>query len=283
MKVIDNLQLQEYNSYRICAIAKTVFFPETLDDIIGVVDLPGIVIIGGGCNIILSKEYYEKENFVFVRENYSGIQKLRDDRLIVKSGTDLKDLSMFAYENSLSGLEYFYDIPGCVGGATIMNAGCNGVSFGDFIESVTYFDINNKKIVTISSDELSFQYRGSQLSTMNIIILEVELLLKIGKQENIWMAMQENKENRWRKQPREYPSAGSVFKRPAGHFVGPMITEVGLKGYRIGDAMFSEKHAGFIVNVGNAKGGDVLSLVAIAQEKVKKMYDVNLELEQRVI
>ena len=95
--------------------------------------------------------------------------------------------------------------------------------------------------------------------------------------------MQENKDNRWRKQPREYPSAGSVFKRPAGHYVGPMITEVGLKGYRIGDAMFSDKHAGFIVNVGNAKGGDVLSLVAIAQEKVKKMYDVNLELEQRVI
>lgn len=283
MKIVENLELKEYNSYRICAIAKTVFFPETLDDIIGVVDLPGIVIIGGGCNIILSKGYYEKENFVFIRENFSGIQKLRDDRLKVKSGTDLKDLSLFAYENSLSGLEYFYDIPGCVGGATIMNAGCNGVSFGDFIESVTYYDINNKKIYTVSSDDLSFRYRGSQLSSMNIIILEVELSLRIGERGSIWNVMQENKEKRWQKQPRDYPSAGSVFKRPAGHYVGPMITEVGLKGYRIGDAMFSDKHAGFIVNVGNAKGRDVLSLVATAQEKVKKLYDVNLELEQRVI
>lgn len=282
MKILYNLDLTEYNSYCIHSIAKVAYFPETKEDLIDIVRKDSPIIIGGGCNVILSKDIYEQP-FVFIRENFSGIKQISNERLLVKAGTDLKVLSEFAYEHSLTGMEYFYDIPGCVGGATIMNAGCNGVSFGDFIESVTYFDIDRKKLFTITSEELSFRYRGSQLSTMNIVILEVVLALKIGEREIIWETMQENKENRWRKQPREYPSAGSVFKRPAGHFVGPMITEVGLKGYRIGDAMISDKHAGFIVNVGNAKGGDVLALVAIAQEKVKKMYDVELELEQRVV
>lgn len=282
MKILYNLDLTEYNSYRIHSIAKVAYFPETNEELIDVVQKEHTIIIGGGCNVILSKDIYEQP-FVFIRENFSGIKQITDERLLVKAGTDLKVLSEFAYEHSLTGMEYFYDIPGCVGGATIMNAGCNGVSFGDFIESVTYFDLTENKIFTISSEDLSFRYRGSQLSTMNIVILDVELALKIGEREIIWETMQENRDNRWRKQPREYPSAGSVFKRPTGHFVGPMITEVGLKGYRIGDAMISDKHAGFIVNVGNAKGGDVLALVAIAQEKVKKMYDVELELEQRVV
>ena len=282
MNVKYNLDLTEYNSYRIHSVAKVAYFPESKMDLIDVVQKESPIVIGGGCNVILSKEIYEQP-FVFIRKNFSGIKQITSERLLVKAGTDLNVLSEFAYEQSLTGLEYFYDIPGCVGGATIMNAGCNGVSFGDFIDFVTYFDIEKNKIITKSSKDLFFQYRGSQLSVMNIVILEVKLSLKIGEQEYIWKTMQENKDNRWRKQPREYPSAGSVFKRPAGYYVGPMVTEVGLKGYRIGDAMISDKHAGFIVNVGNAKGKDVLALVKIVQEEVKKMYDVELVLEQRIV
>ena len=174
MNVQYNLDLTEYNSYRIHSVARVAYFPESKDELIDVVQKKHPIIIGGGCNVILSKDIYEQP-IVFIRENYSSIKQITGEQLLVMAGTDLKVLSEYAFEQSMTGLEYFYDIPGCVGGATIMNAGCNGVSFGDFIDFVTYFDVDKNKIITKSSNDLFFQYRGSQLSVMNIVILEVGL------------------------------------------------------------------------------------------------------------
>ena len=192
-------------------------------------------------------------------------------------------LSEYALSHSISGLEWFYDIPGCVGGATIMNAGCNGGSFGDLITRVTFFDVDKGIVTALPKEDLHFEYRGNIFSSMNVVILEVELSLRKGTKEDILSLMESNKANRWSKQPREYPSAGSVFKRPTGFYVGPMITECGLKGFRIGDAMFSNKHAGFIVNIGNATAKEILSLIDLAQKKVKEKFNVDLVTEQRYI
>lgn len=281
MKILNNLDLTEYNSYRLHSKAETALFPESIEEIKVIVSQDCPIIIGGGCNVIFVREFY-RQPIMFIRDNFSGILQ-EGNHLKVKAGTDLQLLSEYALKHSLSGLERYYDIPGCVGGATIMNAGCNGVSFSDLIVTVTYYDRDKRRIETLSKDELCFEYRGNVFQNMNVVILEVELELRHGTKEDILSLMVSNKKARWAKQPREYPSAGSVFKRPQGHFVGPMITEVGLKGFRIGDAMISDKHAGFIVNTGNAVSGDVIALIDLAKKQVKEKYNIDLEIEQRYI
>lgn len=281
MKIVQNLDLTEYNSYRLHSIAETALFPETIEEVEEIVKTSNPIVIGGGCNVIFSKERYSQP-IMFIRDNYSGINQ-DGERLIVKAGTDLKDLSEYAYANSLTGLEWYYDIPGCVGGATIMNAGCQGVSFCDFIESIRYLDCSSNKILKIDKSEAGFEYRGNIFSSIPVVILEVTLILSKGEKEAIWEKMQSNKNNRWSKQPREYPSAGSVFKRPVGHYVGPMITEAGLKGHRIGGAMISDKHAGFIINCDEATSNDILELIKLAKYRVKEQFDIDLQLEQRII
>lgn len=281
MKIINKLDLTEYNSYRVHSVAETAFFPETIDEVVDIVGKEKPIVIGGGCNIIFSKEYY-KQPLMFIRDNFTGIKK-DGEQLIVKAGTDLKVLSEYALDHSLTGLEWYYDIPGCVGGATIMNAGCQGVSFSDLLEKVTFYNIDKGSISSLSKEELKFEYRGNVLRSMNVVVLEAYLLLHEGEKEAIRILMENNKANRWAKQPRNYPSAGSVFKRPVGHYVGPMITEVGLKGMRRGDAMISDKHAGFIVNTGNATADDILYLIQLAQNSVFEKYGVELELEQQIV
>lgn len=281
MKVLHRLDLTDYNSYKLCSEVETAYFPESIEEVVDVVNREHPIVIGGGCNIIFSKEKYSTP-FMFIRDNYSGIIK-RDNNLQIKAGTGLKVLSEYALENELSGVEYYYDIPGCVGGATIMNAGCSGVSFSDLIKSVTFYNVEKGCIESLNRENLRFEYRGNVLKTMGVVVLDVELVLKDGVKSAIRELMQSNKANRWAKQPREYPSAGSVFKRPVGHYVGPMITDVGLKGFKRGGASISDKHAGFIVNQNNAKAEDILYLIKLAQERVYEKFGVLLELEQQII
>lgn len=283
MIIRNNLELDDFNSYHLHSIVRNAFFPESLEEILSVMSLPHVVIIGGGCNIILSKPEYIEENFVFIRDNYSGIERISDTSIRVKAGTDLKYLSEYALKNELSGLEYYYDIPGCVGGATIMNAGCQGVSFSDFIDRIFYLDIEEGVIKEIAKDEAKFEYRGNIFSGKQVVILEVILNLQKGEKGAITELMLSNQENRWKKQPRDYPSAGSVFKRPVGHYVGPMVTEAGFKGFEYNGAMVSDKHAGFIINKGGATGSDIITLINIVRGRVKEMFDVDLEIEQRII
>ena len=281
MKIISNLDLSGYNSYNIKSIAEIAYFPETKEELIEVANNPEAIVIGGGCNVIFSQNRY-RVPFVFIKENYSGIVK-KGESLIVKAGTDLKKLSVYAFRHSLTGLEYYYDIPGCVGGATIMNAGCQGVSFSDYIQKITYYNRKTKDIITISKEEAEFEYRGNIFNNLSVVILEVELKLKEGIPCNIKRLMKSNKETRWIKQPRDYPSAGSVFKRPLGHYVGPMVSDCGLKGYTVGGAMVSIKHAGFIINKGFATGKDIIELIRIIKNAVYLKFGVLLQEEQKII
>lgn len=288
MIVKYNLDLTEYNSYRVHSIAELAIFPESIEDfkeIISTYDMKKACVIGKGCNIIFEKDKYPASHpFIFIRENFSKIEE--DNGIIrVLAGTDLKELSVYAQEHSLTGLEYFYDIPGCVGGAITMNAGSCGVSISDYITEITYMNMETGKLHIVGKDQLNLGYRESYFKDhTKAFILGCVFDLPKGDSIKIKVQMDEILNRRHSKQPFDYPNAGSVFIRPAENiYVGPMIEKLGLKGFRIGGAEVSTKHAGFIINAGNATGHDIVSLIEFIKAKVKAEYNVELKTEQRII
>lgn len=285
MKVEHNFDLTNYNSYRIKAICKRAFFPSNEAEFIEVFsDTPEAkIIIGGGYNIIFSKDYYDLD-FVIVGESYSSIKLEEDNIVVCEAGASTKDLSEFALANSLSGVEIFYDIPSSLGGAVVMNAGASGEEIKDVLVKVRYLDLADMQVKEIHKEDIGYQYRNSLFQReTNKIVLKAWLKLEAGDASEIRNKMETIKEARWSKQPKEYPNAGSVFKRPPGHYVGPMIDELKLKGYRVGGAEVSKKHGGFIVNIDNATGMDIINVVKHVQAMVKEKFGVDLEIEQRII
>ncbi|TSJ45802.1 UDP-N-acetylmuramate dehydrogenase [Fluviicola chungangensis] len=285
MKVIEDFDLTDYNGYNIFARCKKVFLPDNESDILEVAAMhPDILLLGSGHNIILSQTYYEQPMMIF-NGNFNAISKDPSNlNLVVEAGALMADVSNFALENSLSGIEVFYDIPSSMGGAVVMNAGASGEEIKDVIMKVRYLNLIDLSIYERSADQIGFEYRNSffQQNPKNIV-LKAWLNLPTGEYKNIADKMDLVKKTRWQKQPREFPSCGSVFKRPQGMFVGPMLDALGLKGFRIGGAMISEKHSGFIINVDNASGSNILSVIAEVKKRVKDSYGIDLEIEQRVI
>ena len=200
----------------------------------------------------------------------------------VGAGTLLSKLSKTACENSLTGLEFASGIPGTVGGAITMNAGAYGGEFKDIVVSTTYID-NNLNIHTIANKEHNFEYRNSIFKDNNFIILNSKLKLKEDIKENIEARMKQNSEKRKKSQPIEYPNAGSIFKRENGFITAEAIDKCGLKGYNIRDAYVSEKHAGFIVNKGNATAEDVITLIEYIKQIVYEKYKIKIETEIKII
>ena len=279
----SDFDLTEYNSYRIGSRVKEALFPECIDDVQQAFKrYEDLVVLGGGNNIIISKSYYDGA-FLFVRDNLSSHQ-VNGYSIESEAGLDMAVLSQFACENELSGLEIFYDIPGSVGGAVFMNAGNAELSMSELVDTVWAINKSTKVIEVFNNEACLFGYRSSVfMRRPELVILKVKLQLSKGDSNAIEQKMQLNKTVRAGKQPKDFPNAGSVFKRPKGYFVGTMIEELGLKGYSIGGAQVSEKHAGFIVNKGDAKGEDILQLIKYIQEKVYNAYSVKLELEQVII
>lgn len=285
IKSIENFNLTEYNAYRINALCSKAWFPKNEIDLLEIFNQnknKRLIILGNGNNIILSKEYYEEEFIIFngcfdkVIVNNTGIE--------AEAGATLLQLSETALTHHLTGLELFYDIPSSVGGAVVMNAGTKEGEIKDILVKVRYLDLTDKQIKEIYNENIGFEYRNSffQKKT-DKIVLNAWFKLEKGNPEQIKAKMDETKQTRWAKQPREYPNCGSVFKRPPGHFVGPMLDELGMKGFKSGDAKISEKHSGFIVNTGNATGKDILAVITEAKKRVKEKFGVDLEVEQRII
>ena len=200
----------------------------------------------------------------------------------VGAGTLLSKLSKTACENSLTGLEFASGIPGTVGGAITMNAGAYGGEFKDIVVSTTYID-NNLNIHTIANKEHNFEYRNSIFKDNNFIILNSKLKLKEDIKENIEARMKQNSEKRKKSQPIEYPNAGSIFKRENGFITAEAIDKCGLKGYNIRDAYVSEKHAGFIVNKGEATAKDVIDLIEYIKKIIYEKYKIKIETEIKII
>lgn len=285
MRHYTEFDLSDYNSYRIKAVCKNAFFPETEKDLqmlfIARKGIPKII-LGGGYNVILSKPYYQ-DDFVIFQGCFNDIET----RGAIKKagcGVSLRCLSESALSDSLTGLEMFYDIPGSIGGAVVMNAGACGEEIKDIAIKIRYFDIKQHDFFEITNREAAFGYRSSFFQGKpHLLVSRAWFRLRKGNRKEISDKMEMIKKDRWEKQPREYPNAGSVFKRPAGHFVGALLDELGLKGFRIGGAAVSEKHSGFIVNVGGATGADILELVEEIRRRVHDAFGIDLVLEQKVL
>lgn len=283
MKVYKNFDLTDFNSYKIKSTCKKAYFPENEFDLAHVIQSESnYVLIGSGHNIILSKSYYDQP-FIILTKTLDTI-KVIDTTLEVEAGAWMTDLAVKAQELGLSGLEVFYDIPSSLGGAIVMNAGASGYEIKDVLLKVRYLDLQDMQIKEILKEDMSFEYRNSffQRNT-DKIVLKAWLQLERKDCESVQLFMDEIKTQRWAKQPKDLPNAGSVFKRPKGYFVGAIIDELNLKGYTVGGAKISEKHGGFIVNFNNATGEDIIQVIHHVKKCVFERFQVDLEIEQRII
>ena len=242
-------------------------------------DLP-FIIIGNGSNLLVSDKGIS--GVVICVGNRMKNTEVKDNIIYAEGGALLSVVSNAAQKHSLSGLEFAAGIPGTLGGGIYMNAGAYGGELKDVVRCVTYID-DGGNIKKAGADELDFSYRHSMFSDKNFVILEAELELKHGDADKIREEMTELNKRRCEKQPLEFPSAGSTFKRPEGYFAGKLIQDAGLLGYTVGGAKVSEKHAGFVINNGGATAQDVLDLIVHIQKTVFEKFGVNLETEVRLI
>ena len=283
MKKVSNADLRNYTTYKLEGKVACVYFPEDVTELEKLIlklkkENMKYKILGNGSNLIISSKY---DGVLIKLENFDKL--VIDGNIVtVGSGYMLPKLALECAKKNLSGLEFASGIPGTIGGAIYQNAGAYGNQMDKFIKSVTVLD-NQGNIKKLNKEELQLGYRDSILKHENLICLEVMLELKLDSYENIKQKMHDNLLNRKEKQPLEYPSAGSVFRNPPGYSAGKLIEDAGLKGFKVGDAMVSLKHANFIVNVGHASGEDVLQLIKIIQEKVRDETGILLEVEQEVL
>ena len=238
-------------------------------------------IIGNGSNLLVKDEGY-KGVIVKIGGKYSDI-KIVGEKIYVNAGAMLSKTAKLACEAGLLGMEHLSGIPGTIGGAVAMNAGAYGSEIKDVIVSATVFDRETEEIVKLGRDELELGYRHSIIMEKEYIVLEAEFKLSFGNKEEIKAEMDRCTALRKEKQPLEYPSAGSTFKRPKGYFAGKLIEDAGLRGYASGDACVSEKHCGFVVNKGNATATDILNVIDHVHRTVKETFGVELEPEVRIL
>lgn len=237
-----------------------------------------LTVIGNGTNLLVKDKGIRGVTVKLELKN----TKIDGEKIEAEAGVQLPILAKMAYENSLSGLEFASGIPGTVGGAVKMNAGAYGAEFKDVVIETTYLD-KNLNLITISNQEHKFNYRHSIFDETDDIIVSTKIKLNREKKETIKRKMEENSMKRKEKQPIDYPNAGSIFKRKKEYIPAEIIDKCGLKGYNINDAYISEKHAGFIVNKGNAKAEDVLNLIEYIKKTINNKYNVNVELEIKII
>lgn len=235
-------------------------------------------ILGNGSNLLVSDDGITDRPVIYIGEAFNQVKLLDETTIEVGAGAMLTAPCRFALEHSLTGLEFAFGIPGSCGGAAYMNAGAYGGEMKDVVIRCNHIDFDGNA-GHFDASELDFGYRHSVYSECDCVITSIVISLEKGDKDEIGAKMRELLQRRKDKQPLEYPSAGSVFKRPEGYFAGALIEQSGLKGKRIGGAMVSEKHAGFIINYDGATTKDVLDLVKFCQDTVMEKFGVMLERE----
>lgn len=283
--IVSDEPMRKHTTFRIGGNADTFVRPESKEQIAEILrlcrkqDVP-YFILGNGSNLLVGDRGF-RGVVINIMDNMNDI-KVDGGIIKAQAGAMLIKVSRAARDNSLTGLEFASGIPGTIGGAIYMNAGAYGGEMKDVVTQVTAMDAEGE-IYTFGTDELEFSYRHSVIQQRDLIVLDVTMKLAAGDQKIIDDRMSELAVARRTKQPLEYPSAGSTFKRPEGYFAGKLIMDAGLRGYRVGDAQVSEKHCGFVVNRGNATADDVIKLIDDVKAKVSEKYDVVLEPEVRMI
>ena len=284
--VVYDEPMSSYTSFKTGGKADVVVSPESCEDIVKIIDFcrendikP--LIVGNGSNLLIRDEGY-RGIVIHIGKNYEEIKLIDECTIECLSGTSLMKLCRFALENELTGLEFAYGIPGTVGGAAYMNAGAYDGEVKDVIYKCEHIN-SDGTFASYSGDELKFSYRTSAYKDSDKVISKVYFKLKKGDKSEIKAKMDDFMHRRKSKQPLEYPSAGSTFKRPEGYFAGKLIEDCGLKGVNVGGAEVSCKHSGFIINKGNATSGDILKLIRLVQDVVLAETGVFLETEVKII
>ena len=282
----ENEPMKNHTSFKIGGPAKLFIEPKTEKELSGVLkkcreDEIEYIVVGNGSNLLVSDEGLEKP-VIKLSGDFEKIELLDGTTVRAGAGASLASLCRFALQNSLSGLEFAFGIPGSVGGAAFMNAGAYGGEMKDVVFSCEHIDENGEKGV-LSKEQLGFSYRKSAYGENGFVVTNVTFKLQKGEKGAIEEKMNDLLGRRKDKQPLSFPSAGSVFKRPEGYFAGALIEQCGLKGKTIGGAQVSEKHAGFIINVGSATCKDVKDLIEFCQKTVFDKFGVTLETEIKMI
>ena len=286
-KIISNEPMKKHTTFKIGGIADyfiSVKNEEELKQVLNYADIKNIpiTIIGNGSNILVSDKGI-RGLVIKIDIQYVNIKELDNYvEIQVGSGTKMMALAIQLKNQGISGFEQLSGIPGTIGGAIYMNAGAYGKEMKDIVISTKCMNMKGD-IIEFSNEEQGFKYRSSIFSKNKYIVLETKLKLQKGRKEKIEQQMNEYLSQRKEKQPLEYPSAGSSFKRQEGLITAKLIDECGLKGYKIGGAMVSEKHAGFIVNTGDATAKDVIELIKYIKDKVYENYKVKIEEEIKIV
>ena len=277
--------LSRHTTFRVGGPAEYLITPEIsqIPDVVALCRQYAIplTVIGNGSNLLVSDAGL-RGVVLELGKTASGIRILDGEDLAVQAGTLLSETANFAAKNGLSGMEFAAGIPGSLGGAVVMNAGAYGGEMKDILSGVRVLTTAGE-IKVRPADELDLSYRHSRMMDEGDIVLDARLNLTQGSEVVIRARMDELRKKRLEKQPLEYPSAGSTFKRPEGYFAGKLIEDAGLRGFRVGDAQVSEKHCGFVINRGEATAAQILELMQQVQERVKETSGVDLEPEVRLL
>lgn len=283
-KILKNEIMSKHTSFKVGGPADLFITVETIEqlkDTIKILKHQNIEykVIGNGSNLLVKDEGYRG---AIIKPSFNSIE-IKEDIVEVGAGVKNGMLAQKLLQKELTGFEFAAGIPGTIGGAMVMNAGAHGREMKDIVDAVTYYNCENDEIETIKKEECNFEYRNSKFKNINVIIIKAILKLQKANSIEIKQKMDEYKQFRIEKQPIEYPSAGSTFKRGADFITAKLIDEAGLKGYTIGGAQVSEKHAGFIINKNNATATDIINLIEEVQKIVYEKFNKKIELEIEII
>ena len=285
VKIKENVLMRDYTTMKIGGPADILIEPNSIDQIQKIINIAKetntpLTIIGNGSNLLV-RDKGIRGIVVVLKDEFSQIT-VNENILTAQSGATLRSAAIESFEKNLTGMEAVSGIPGTVGGAIIMNAGAYGTEMKDIVKNVVCID-RDGNIQNFNNEEMDFSYRHSTASEKDLIVLEVSFELKPGNHEEIIESFKTYDYKRSSRQPLDKNSAGSTFKRPEGHFASKLIDDAGLRGYRVGSAMVSEKHAGFLINIEASTCENMLHLIEDVQKRVYDKYNVKLEREVKLI
>ena len=281
----EEANLKRYNTYRLETTCKYLIFPKNKEELRDLLKYlkekeEKYIVLGNGSNVIFKDNYYDG---VVILLNKLNKLLIDDDTIEVSAGYSLQKLAVETCSLGLEGLEFACGIPGYVGASIAMNAGAYNSSLSEVVETVEVIN-QDFEFVMMSKEDLEFEYRSSLFKkNKDYIIVSAILKLNRGNKEEILEKISKRRVKRLETQPLDMPSAGSVFRNPPGESAGALIEQSGLKGYRIGGAEISNKHANFIVNTGTSTGKDIVKLIEKVKKEVKKEFDIDLVLEQIIV
>lgn len=284
-QVLVDEPMKNHTSFKIGGPVDFMVLPRNIEEIKGIVNLSNteglpLFIMGNGSNLLV-RDKGIRGLVIKIAKSFSNIE-IVGERVIAQSGVLLSGLSKLLLRNELTGFEFASGIPGTLGGAVTMNAGAYGGEMKDILEKIEVMD-KDGNIFELNGCDMQLGYRKSAIQENNLIAISATMQLQKGKYEDIKARMEDLDIRRKSKQPLEWPSAGSTFRRPEGYYAGKLVQDVGLKGFSMGRAKVSELHSGFVINNGDATAEEIITLIHYIQDKVKDKFGVNLHTEVKII